>query len=220
MNYPLAERFVSINGEGACVGELAVFLRFSGCNLACSYCDTSWVNEEKCPVTYYSLQDLLAYVEGAEISNVTITGGEPLLQPGIGELIDALAALKDLRIEIETNGSVPLAPFICSDSIHITMDYKLPGSGMERWMCLNNLTLLRPEDSLKFVCGDIDDLRHASDVISTYDLIGRVPIYFSPVFGKIDPKEIVHFMKRQHLNQVKLQLQMHKQIWNVDQRGV
>lgn len=220
MSYPLAERFVSINGEGTRAGELAVFLRFPGCNLSCSYCDTAWVNEEDCPVTYQSLHDILSYVEGTEISNVTITGGEPLLQPNIGELLRSLAEMKGLCVEIETNGSVPLTPFLFDDSNHITMDYKLPGSGMASRMCLDNLTLLRPEDTLKFVCGDIEDLHHASDVISTYDLIGRVPIYFSPVFGTIDPKEMVQFMKKQHLNQVKLQLQMHKQIWNAEQRGV
>jgi 7-carboxy-7-deazaguanine synthase len=107
----VVEKFVSINGEGTRAGELAVFIRFKGCNLACSYCDTMWANEKDCPFTEMSQEEILDYVKSTGVKNVTLTGGEPLLQEGVDRLIDLLLD-SDLRVEIETNGAVDLRPFI------------------------------------------------------------------------------------------------------------
>ena len=127
MIYKVAEKFVSINGEGTHSGQLAVFIRFCGCNLKCSFCDTTWVNEEDVPYEEMSLEEICEYIKETGIHNVTLTGGEPLKQPGIRLLIDCILAM-GMYVEIETNGSVDLSRFKSKASF--TMDYKLPGSGM------------------------------------------------------------------------------------------
>ena len=204
-SYAVAEKFVSINGEGKHAGELAVFLRFRGCNLACGFCDTKWANTAAAPAVRMTTDELVAYVRETGVRNVTLTGGEPLLQPGIDELITALGAL-GYRVEIETNGSVSLQPFASlSFRPCFTMDYKLPGSGMEQTMLPENFSLLRSRDAVKFVAGSRAD---------------RCTVFFSPVFGSIEPAEIVEFLKEHTLNGVRLQLQLHKFIWDPLQRGV
>ncbi|MDE7070492.1 MAG: putative 7-carboxy-7-deazaguanine synthase QueE [Clostridia bacterium] len=219
-NLSVAEKFVSINGEGRRVGELAVFLRFSKCNLQCSFCDTRWANSDDLVAQEMSVKELADYVISTGIQNVTLTGGEPLLQKSIGLLISQLISL-GLNIEVETNGSVPLKQFLpfLSD-ISVTMDYKLPGSGMEKYMYLENFSYLKATDTVKFVAGDFIDLTRAEEIIRTFDLTSRCCVYFSPVFGKIHPEEIVSFMKEHTLNKVRLQLQLHKYIWNPEKRGV
>lgn len=219
MTYSLAERFVSINGEGQHVGLLAVFLRFPGCNLRCSYCDTQWANETDCTVESLSKEEILSYVAKTGVHHVTVTGGEPLLQAGIAELLQSLSMLPHVQVEVETNGSVDLSPFLkAAPLVHYTMDYKLPGSGMEPAMHRPNLTQLRETDTLKFVCGSASDLTRMSEILDKYPL--RVPIYLSPVFGQITPADMVDFMKDTALSQVRLQLQLHKFIWPPEQRGV
>lgn len=214
--FTLAEHFVSINGEGQRAGELALFLRFTGCNLRCSYCDTMWANAQNAPHTRCDTEALLAIAEEAGVRNITLTGGEPLLQPDIAELIAQLCG-RGYRVEIETNGAVPLEPF-SGTAASFTMDYKLPSSGMEARMCPENLPLLRGTDTLKFVCGTREDLVRAKEVLDTYRPVCKV--YFSPVFGQIDPADMVAFMKEHHLTEVRLQLQLHKFIWDPSQRGV
>ena len=216
----VAENFVSINGEGRRAGELAVFLRFCKCNLHCSFCDTRWANSDDVAAQTMTVKQLTDYVMSTGIKNVTLTGGEPLLQKHISDLITALDA-HGLYIEIETNGSVPLkqfTPFPAHTSI--TMDYKLPGSGMENFMCLEIFSCLTETDTVKFVVGDLVDLERAAEMIRAYDLTERCCVYFSPVFGRIHPDTIVSFMKKHTLNRVRLQLQLHKYIWNPERRGV
>lgn len=106
IEYKVAEKFTSINGEGKCAGQLAVFIRFQGCNLNCEYCDTKWANEEQAAYEVMTEQDIYTYIKSTKIKNVTLTGGEPLLQPEIGALIQKLSEDTKLRVEIETNGSV------------------------------------------------------------------------------------------------------------------
>ena len=214
--FQLAESFVSINGEGQKAGELALFLRFVGCNLRCSYCDTKWANEPDAPFTLRSTQELVGMANAFKVRNVTLTGGEPLLQTGIADLIGALCRA-GFAVEIETNGAVPLAPF-SGTGASFTMDYKLPSSGMEAKMCLVNFDSLRETDTLKFVCGSHKDLVRAKEIIDEYQPVCK--IYLSPVFGKIDPAEMVDFMKINHMINVRLQLQLHKFIWHPDARGV
>lgn len=216
----LAEKFVSINGEGRRAGELAVFLRFCGCNLNCSFCDTRWANSDDITAESMTEKQLVDYVLSTGIQNVTLTGGEPLLQKNIADFIAALDA-HGLSVEIETNGSIPLQPFApFPANTSITMDYKLPGSGMESFMCLENFSYLTKKDTVKFVVGDRTDLERAAQIICRFDLTSRCCVYFSPVFGKIHPDTIVSFMKERLLNQVRLQLQLHKYIWDPAQRGV
>ena len=218
--FNIAEKFVSINGEGPRAGELAVFLRFCGCNLNCGYCDTRWANTADVKCEFVSAEELVEYVKSTGIQNVTLTGGEPLLQADIACLIELLGA-SGVEVEIETNGSVPLKDIVSiSPRPAVTADYKLPSSGMEKHMLTENFSYLALQDAVKFVVGDKCDLVRAEEIINSYGLTGRCRVYFSPVFGKIKPVEIAEFMKEHKLNGVRLQLQLHKIIWNPEERGV
>ena len=218
--FKVAEKFVSINGEGPRAGELAVFLRFCGCNLNCGYCDTHWANTADVKYELTSAEELVAYVKSTGVKNVTLTGGEPLLQEDIVYLIELLGAA-GAEVEIETNGSVPLKNIVSlSPRPAVTADYKLPSSGMEKYMLAENFSYLTLRDAVKFVVGDICDLARAEEIINEYGLTEKCRVYFSPVFGKIKPVEITDFMKERKLNGVRLQLQLHKIIWKPDMRGV
>lgn len=220
MKYPVAEKFVSINGESTKAGELAVFIRFKGCNLNCSYCDTKWANSADCAAEELSAEQIAGYIYGTGIKNVTLTGGEPLLQENLYELIEILAEQGN-RIEIETNGSISIAE-LCGKKYRpvFTLDYKLPSSDSENEMNTDNYNYLDSEDTVKFVAGSINDLKKAHDIIEKYKLTEKCNIYISPVFNKIAPAEIVEFMKENRLNNVRLQLQLHKFIWEPNERGV
>jgi hypothetical protein len=136
----VAEKFISINGECTRAGELAVFVRFTGCNLCCSYCDTKWANEPGCPFEEMSPEEICEYVRASGIDNVTLTGGEPLLQKDMGKLIGLLIGELGARVEIETNGSVDLRPYtqLSAGRPVFSMDYKLPSSGCEDRMLMEN----------------------------------------------------------------------------------
>lgn len=216
----VVERFVSINGEGAHAGELAAFIRFRGCNLGCTYCDTKWANENDTLALSYTPEQLAQWVENKEVVNVTLTGGEPLLQDEIDELIGLLLH-NGKRVEIETNGSIPLDSFIHDNARPVfTMDYKLPSSGMEVVMRHDNFKLLNAHDTVKFVAGNRADLDCAHTIIENYTLQERCHVYLSPVFGKINPADMVDYMIENNMNGVRLQLQLHKCIWSPERRGV
>lgn len=211
------EKFISINGEGVKSGFLAVFIRFAGCNLRCSYCDTtySFIN----PVYEdLSTQDIVFYIKNTNVKYVTLTGGEPLMQEGIKDLLKSLAAI-DVEVEIETNGSIDIRPFMASN-VSFTLDYKTKTSGMEGHMNLDNYKYLRSFDTIKFVCGDIYDLTRSKYIIDTYNLYQKCNLIISPVYGRINLESIVEFMKENNMNYVRLGLQIHKIIWDKDKRGV
>jgi putative 7-cyano-7-deazaguanosine (preQ0) biosynthesis protein queE len=220
VSFKVVEIFESINGEGMRAGELAVFVRMKGCNLSCNYCDTMWANEADCEFEEMTADRIVERVKKSGIKNVTLTGGEPLLQKDADKLLKLFSEEKDIRVEIETNGSVNLSPFLKYENTSFTMDYKLPESDMEKYMDLENFKILRKKDTLKFVASSVNDLKKAKDIIEKYDLIDRVNIIFSPVFGKIELTDIVDFLKDNKLNDVRMQLQMHKFIWAPDERGV
>ena len=219
--FKVVEIFESINGEGARAGQLAVFVRFAFCNLNCSYCDTKWANEENAPYTLMTTEEIYSKIKETGIKNVTLTGGEPLLREGIKELLEKIASDKSLSCEIETNGSIDLKQFYdIPNRPYFTMDYKLKPSGMEDKMLLSNFDVLDKNDVVKFVSSNREDLQKALYIIKKYDLTEKCRVYISPVFGSINPEEIVDFMKENKLNNVNLQLQMHKIIWDPNKRGV
>jgi len=223
MKYKVVEKFISINGEGNAAGQLAVFIRFAGCNLKCSYCDTLWANDiNKVEYEEMTSEDISSYLKATGIRNVTLTGGEPLLQEGIHQLLSLLATQDDLRVEIETNGSVELGEY--SDILHnrpiFTMDYKLGTSGMEHAMKVSNFEYLKSQDAVKFVAGSMKDLETAKYIVEKYHLTDKCAVHFSPVFGNIDMSTIVEFMKQNKMNGVRLQPQLHKFIWHPNARGV
>lgn len=212
------EKFVSINGEGLKQGELALFLRFKGCNLRCSYCDTkySFINPE---YSEESIDEIIKYVEDSKINNITLTGGEPLIQDDINELMKVLSS-KGYHVEIETNGSIDISNFINNDNISYTLDYKLPTSLMENKMNVDNYKYINKKDSVKFVCGDYNDLLKMKEIINKYDLINITNCIVSPVFNVIKLGDIVQFLIDNNLNGVRMQLQIHKVIWDPNKRGV
>lgn len=219
--YKVVEKFVSINGEGQRAGELACFVRFAGCNLNCSYCDTGWANEQGAPYEIMSEEEIYAYIKETGVSNVTLTGGEPLLQENIGRLLRLLAKDVNLNIEIETNGAVDISDYInISDKVTFTVDYKLPGSGMEKHMIMENYNLVRAVDTVKFVASDMYDLTVAKSIIDKYALTDKTKVYISTSFGKLMPKDVVCYMTRNKMNKVRLQLQLHKYIWDPNRKGV
>ncbi len=219
--FDVVEKFVSINGEGRKAGQLAVFIRFKGCNLKCEYCDTKWANENDAMCEKMTEHEIYQYIKDTGVKNVTLTGGEPLYRDDIDILLRLLDNDENISVEIETNGSIDLTEYIkISERITFTVDYKLSLSGMEKAMYLKNYEILRDIDTVKFVVGNVDDLIKSKAIIDEYNLAGKCKIYLSPVFGKIKPEEIVEFMKDNRMNDVNCQLQLHKYIWDPNKKGV
>ena len=217
----VVEKFISINGEGRRCGQLATFIRFAGCNLNCGYCDTAWANDRKVAFDPMTAEEVYAYIKETQVTNVTLTGGEPLLQQDMGELLELLSQDPELYVEIETNGSVLLSKFSgLENPPSFTMDYKLPSSGMERMMALENFDFLTEKDTVKFVSGSMADLEKARELINKYKLTEKTSIFISPVFGDIELESIVDFMKDNQMNGVNMQVQLHKIIWDPNERGV
>lgn len=218
----VCEIFTSIEGEGKRSGALTTFVRFAGCNLRCHYCDTSysWYCEDGQEM---SVDEVYQKIQECSTAKVTLTGGEPLLQPfnEMSTLIELLCT-NGYEVNVETNGSVNIGFFRTNphikDSLLFTVDYKCPSSGCSDKMDLDNYKRVQPWDVVKFVVSDTTDLEEAWRI--TRLMTSECYIYVSPVFGRIDPKEIVSFMKEHNITKWRLQLQLHKCIWDADQRGV
>lgn len=202
------EIFDSIEGEGKRAGQLATFIRLTGCNLRCSYCDTEYAFTEGKAMSIDKIMSNIKY------HNVTITGGEPLYQD-ISILLDRL---KFHSVNIETNGSLDITKYFKYPHVWFTADYKTKSSCMNSAMHLDNLRNLRPQDVLKFVVKTHEDCAQAFKICKEYNPICKV--YISPVFGEIEPKQIVGFMKDNHIEDWNLQIQLHKIIWDAQKRGV
>ena len=212
------EKFISINGEGMKQGELAIFIRLEGCNLRCAYCDTtySFINPKFKDET---VEEIVAYCIETGIKNVTLTGGEPLIHDDVEALIRELYK-NNFNIEVETNGSVDISKYKDLDKISFTLDYKTSCSKMSKFMNFDNYKYLKKIDSIKFVCASHDDLVESLDIINKYQLIDKCNLIFSPVWGEIKFEDIVEFMKENKLNECRMQLQIHKIIWDKDTKGV
>ena len=225
----IVEIFSSIEGEGSRSGYLCTFIRKYGCNLRCSYCDSQYACTEQNYIEM-SVQEIMDKVHELGNSFITITGGEPLYTDGsdnyfseLRELVSNLSK-EGYFINIETNGSIsPLNDF---DDLNVfyTIDYKCSGSGMEDRMldCGDWSSLFEYGGNvLKFVVGSVEEIEKADKLVRTHiENPQYCSIYLSPVFGKIEPKEIVETMKRLHMDYARIQLQMHKFIWPADMRGV
>lgn len=220
MNYRIVERFVSINGEGKKSGQLSVFIRFKGCNLNCSYCDTLWANKENVEYENMTEMEIYRFIKETGVNNITLTGGEPLIQDNILGLVKYLLLDQKLQLEIETNGSIDISPFVNLNGLTLTMDYKLPSSRVESKMDISNLKKIRKEDVIKFVVSCESDLYTMKNIIKEFDLVNRTNVYVSPTFEEIDPRDIVEFMKYNKLNNTTLNIQLHKIIWDKERRGV
>ena len=217
--YKVNEIFLSIDGEGYRTGLPVVFIRLYGCNLNCSYCDTRYSCENS-EYKQMSLYDILVEVLSYGVPRVTLTGGEPLIHPGVKDLIVSLVA-NDIEVNIETNGAVDLDEFIefkYNSKVIFTMDYKCKSSGMEEKMILSNLVFLQPKDVIKFVVSNYNELEKMEYILESSKC--KAQPYVSPVFGAIEPKELVDYVLDNKLNNVKVQVQLHKIIWEPTKRGV
>ena len=222
MRYQVVEKFVRINGEGQKSGKLAVFIRLAKCNLNCSYCDTKWANEENVLHTETTKEEIYKYIKETNVKNITLTGGEPLLENSVKDLIKHITDDSSLFLEIETNGSILIEPFMIDGAYNLsfTVDYKSPSSLMENEMNLENFKFLKMRDTVKFVVGNMTDLIKAHKIIDEHNLVKQCKTIISPVFSDIDLNEIVEYMKDNLLNDVKLQVQLHKIIWDPNKKGV
>jgi 7-carboxy-7-deazaguanine synthase len=220
--FNVIEKFISVDGEGPSAGELAVFIRFEGCNLRCKWCDThySWNGETKSKKT--TKEELIDYIIESGIGSVTLTGGEPLIQKGITDFLDELCRMYKGKIQIETNGSIDLSFFKkrYKGKINYIIDYKLITSGMTDQMEVSNVEYVGPKDVYKFVLGSQEDLNLAYEIIQKYKLQQRCKVHLSTVYENFSLQEVVAFMKEKKLNQVRLQPQLHKLIWHPNDRGV
>lgn len=219
--FHVVEKFVSINGEGQHAGELAVFVRLRGCNLKCSYCDTRWACTEDAKADEMTETEIVSYVISTGVKRVTLTGGEPLLADNVIDLLEAFAVHKDIFVEIETNGSVDIHPFAEIDNPPaFTLDYKLKGSGMEDRMLTDNFKYLKSKDTVKFVCSDVSELDRVCEIVDKYRISDKCTALISPVFGRIEPADMVDYLITHKRNDIRLQLQLHKFIWDPNKRGV
>ena len=203
------EIFFSVEGEGKRTGELAAFIRLTGCNLRCSYCDTKYSYFDGWEISASEIADAVK-----DYRNVTLTGGEPLLQ----DCHELLSLLRSHEVNIETNGSIALDEYLKFPNVFFTMDFKCGSSRMIDAMSYSNLKILREKDVLKFVVGDENDLEQARAICKEFS--PKSAIYISPVFGEFDLVRIVEFMKRRHMNNWRLQVQLQKIIWSPSKRGV
>ena len=219
----VVEIFNSIEGEGKRAGLPCTFIRLYGCNLNCSYCDSRYACEDG-GYTEMTINEIVKQVAKFDCPNVTLTGGEPLLHYETNELLRRLADLtritgKHYQINVETNGSItPGLVTTAPHDIFYTMDYKTKSSGMSEHMNLYAIGTLNENDVLKFVVGSEEDMVQALEL--TQHIKVRAQIYLSPVFGQIEPVELVKFVQKHQLWHWKVQLQLHKFIWNPAERGV
>jgi 7-carboxy-7-deazaguanine synthase len=207
------EIFVSIQGESTHAGIPCIFVRLTGCNLRCSYCDAVYAYSEG---SVMSLEEILDRVRGYETRNVCITGGEPLLQENISKLINLLKKAH-FNVYIETNGSRNID--ILPKGIVRIVDIKCPDSGMEQEMDWQNIERLKSRDEVKFIISSKRDYEWAKGVTVKYNIRDRATVLFGLVHGKLKPKTLAGWILIDGLD-VRLQLQLHKIIWADKTRGV
>ena len=208
------EIFYSVQGESTYAGRPCVFVRLTACDLRCSWCDTPYAFHEG---TKRPVDDVLADVDRYGCPLVEVTGGEPLLQPDVYPLMQALLD-RGKTVLLETGGHRSTAQV--PEPVVTILDVKCPGSGEAARMDWDNLARLRPHDEVKFVIRDRADYEYARLVIAEHALAGRVAaIHLSPVHGVLDPKTLSEWVLADRLP-VRVQLQLHKFIWSPDTRGV
>ena len=205
------EIYASIQGESSHTGLPCVFIRLTGCNLRCSWCDTAYAFYEGNDLT---IEETLQKVETFGLGLVEITGGEPLLQEDVYPLMEALLK-KGYRVMLETGGALPIDKV--PEKVIKILDVKCPGSGEEKKNHLENLKLLSPHDEVKFVLLDRTDYEWSRDLLQKHDLPTQV--LFSPVYDKLNLKDLVQWTLEDRLS-VRLQTQLHKVIWSKDTIGV
>ncbi|MEO6054574.1 MAG: radical SAM protein [Chthoniobacterales bacterium] len=214
MKLTVNEIYQSIQGESTWAGLPCVFVRLTGCDLRCTYCDTAYAFYEGKKT---EVQDIVAAVLAYTCPLVEITGGEPLLQKNVIPLMKQLCD-EGLTVLIETSGAHDISKV--DPRVHRIMDLKTPSSGECERNLYGNINFLTQRDEVKFVIGSREDYEFTREMITTHDLNAKVrAVLLSPIFGKIDPKQIVEWMLEDKLP-ARFQLQMHKFVWPPAERGV
>ncbi len=210
----VTEIFKSIQGESTYAGLPCVFVRLTGCNLRCHWCDTAYAfyGGQQVPV-----EEVLRRVGQMGGRLVEITGGEPLLQKDVVPLAEQLLAL-DYRVLIETSGERDVGRL--PRPVVKIIDVKCPGSGESEKFCTENLDALERKDQIKFVILDESDYQYAREFLIGHQLHSRVDeVIFSPVYGQLQPRHLAEWILRDGV-EVRMGLQLHKFIWDPETRGV
>ncbi len=207
------EIFLSIQGESIRMGLPCSFIRLTGCNLRCNWCDTQYALEQGKPM---SIEDILKQVKKLACRRVEVTGGEPLFQRAA---LGLLTQLVDAGYEtlLETNGSIDISPV--DERVIKIVDFKCPSSGQQDSTHWRNVEHLNKKDEVKFVIADSNDYKYAKLSIDEYGLAGKCAVIFSPVAEKLDPAKLAKWIIGDGLD-VRLGLQLHKIIWPNIERGV
>lgn len=220
----IVEIFSSIDGEGIRAGQLCTFIRTFSCNCRCVYCDSMYALEGT-EFTEMSVPDIIEKCIRLKNKCITLTGGEPLIHKDVDVLISEL--LKEgFEVNIETNGTIDISRFFMDSTngkLFFTVDYKTPYSGEESKMCMDNFYKnVGACDVVKFVCANKEDLDRMAEVVDNMSrsLYVMPHIFVSPVFEQIEPVELVDYIKERNLQEVRVQLQLHKFIWPPTMKGV
>ncbi|MEA4977541.1 MAG: radical SAM protein [Methanomassiliicoccaceae archaeon] len=205
----ICETFVSLQGEGLMMGVPTLFIRTVGCNLDCSWCDTKYAFSGGYDASIGTLAE-----SAADISNICVTGGEPMLQDELPELLDVFLS-EGKHVVLETNGSIDVSGLPKDENLMISMDIKCPSSGMTNCMMMSNIAVLGKKDQLKFIISDDADFEFAVDVLKKYTV--GTNVIFSPV-GGMDLRPLAEKVLSRKL-EVRVLPQLHKIIWG-DRRSV
>jgi 7-carboxy-7-deazaguanine synthase len=207
----ITEIFYSLQGESNTVGLPTVFIRLTGCPLRCVYCDTEYAFAGGKKI---ALDEILSQVDGYGTPYVTVTGGEPLAQPGCLDLMTRLLD-KGYTVSLETSGALDISKV--DPRVIKVMDLKTPSSGEVGRNLYQNIGFLNGKDQIKFVIGDEEDYAWSKAALDEYDLLERCQILFSPVMGRQDPTDLAEKILADRLP-VRFQIQLHKLLW-ADARG-
>jgi len=207
----ITEIFYSLQGEARTVGFPTVFIRLTGCPLRCGYCDTEYAFYGG---QWLTLDDILQRVADFAPRYVTVTGGEPLAQRPCRELLARLSA-QAYQVSLETSGALDVSGI--DARVSIVMDLKTPGSGEEQKNLYANIALLAHKDQVKFVICDRVDYEWSRAKIAEYKLDRICEVLFSPCYGQLNPTDLADWILQDRLA-VRLQIQLHKLLWN-DARG-
>lgn len=231
--FAVLEIFSSISGEAQHAGELSTFIRLQGCNLNCAYCDTMKLMKEN-NFKIMTIDEIVEECHKNGHKHIVLTGGEPLIKAHIEDLIAELV-LEDFEVEVETNGSVDVReiadklydkdlPYYYHSKFYFTIDYKTGASKMSDKMnkeMFEHLCDLSSNDTIKFVVAE-DDIKPTMELIKKFQEQGTLcKYYISPVFGQVEMSHIVDAMKEYKMGEdVRVQVQLHKIIWDPDKTGV
>jgi 7-carboxy-7-deazaguanine synthase len=206
----LTEIFLSLQGEARSAGLPTVFVRLTGCPLRCLYCDTAYAFHGG---QWFDIPDIVAQVRGFGVSNVCVTGGEPLAQKRCVDLLDALLDA-GLAVSLETSGAIDIAPV--DRRVSRIVDIKTPDSAESARNLWSNIELLTAHDQLKFVICSRADYDWAKAQLSERRLNERCEVLFSPSYGQISARELADWIVADRLA-VRFQMQLHKQLWGEEQ---